>query len=33
VPQAKGRSPSDFTDSSFVQKLQQDGFIKQVYGS
>ena len=33
IPQAKGRSPSDFTDPSFVRKLQQDGFIKQVYGS
>lgn len=33
VPDAKGRSPNDFVDPSFVQKLQQQGFIKQVYGS
>lgn len=33
VPEAKSKSPSDFVDPRFVQKLQQQGFIKQTYGS
>ncbi len=33
LPEAKGRAPADFYDPSFVKKLEQDGFIKQVYGS
>lgn len=33
VPEAKGKSPGDFVNPSVVQKLQQQGFIKQVYGT
>ncbi len=33
LPEARGKSPRDFYDPSFVQKLQQQGFIKQIYGS
>jgi len=33
VPEAKGKSPGDLMDPRFVQKLQQQGFIKQTYGS
>ena len=33
VPQAKGMSPSSVMEPRFVQQLEQDGFIKSVYGS
>ena len=33
VPQATGMSPSSVMEPRFVQQLEQDGFIKSVYGS
>ena len=32
-PAAKSHKPADFIDNSFVKKLSDEGFIKQLYGS
>jgi len=32
-PTAKARKPADFIDNSFVKKLSDEGFVKQLYGS
>ncbi len=33
IPAAKDHKPADFIDNSFVKKLSDEGFIKQLYGA